>query len=568
MDVSWFERLVAILATYWIHSTCLIGGLWICLRWRKVASAANRQAAWKLALTLGLVTAPLQWWMPLTPWSGQLRLPSRLRAGASWDDPASRAMGRQSVGADTTGIGSEPVDAASSLFLADSTAGAMASALDSTGETPLMHGDTLAPPAQNQSSVSIPSNRPTLFNWTLAVGLAWIAACLVGLARMASLSLQLGRSGLEELKSGPEQELLRRLLGHAGLKRRVRLYRWLDGTSAVAWGLWRWNIAVPPCLLQRLNRRELKALFAHELGHLVRGDTRWLWLGGAIGAVGFFQPLNRLAQRQIRREAETLSDRWAVAQTNDPLALARCLTVAAELLAGKAPAFAAPVVGGGSPLAERVDQLLKDRHQDAPRVGKLARGLWSCATICLVLAVVGLVPGVRLADGQLLRAAGGSASSDIGQTGELLFEEAASARPDYQPGNAGGAIQPLATPVERAGSQPPPAGEANSDFERSLAALWNELDAMEAELADLDRLLTGAIGRGEAALLGRIKARRREIEAKRGALRHALAAGHQGPPAQRGAKQAVVRSDPIYGVGQEPPRGAQQAVVRSDPIYG
>lgn len=537
MDVSWFERLVAILATYWIHSTCLIGGLWICLRWRNVASAANRQAAWKLALTLGLLTAPLQWWMPLTPWSGQLRLPSRLGAGASWHDPSSRAMGRQSVGADTIGIGSGPVDAASSFSVADSTAAAMASTLDSTGETPLMHGDTVAPPAQNQSSVSIRSNRPTLFNWTLAVGLAWIAACLVGLARMATLSLRLGRSGLEEMKSGAEQELLRRLLGHAGLKRRVRLYRWLDGTSAVAWGLWHWNIAVPPCLLQRLNRRELKALFAHELGHLVRGDTRWLWLGGAIGAVGCFQPLNRLAQRQIRREAETLSDRWAVAHTRDPLALARCLTVAAELMAGRAPALAAPVVGGGSPLAERVDQLLKNCQQDVPRPPTRTRGLWMSAGVCLGLAIVGLVPGVRLADGRLAAAAGGRASPAISQAEELLLERAeSSAQPGQQPDDAGSAAEPLPSLNQRAASQPPTA-EAASDFERSLAALWIELEAMESELADLDRSLVRSTGQREATLLERIKARRRQIETQREALRHLLAAGPTGLQAQRPAKK-------------------------------
>src|SRR5262245_31158735 len=67
------------LATYWIHSTLALGAAWLlerCLP-RRVRLV---EAAWKLALVAGLVTATLQPSLGIQPLGGRRRLP--------WNTPA------------------------------------------------------------------------------------------------------------------------------------------------------------------------------------------------------------------------------------------------------------------------------------------------------------------------------------------------------------------------------------------------------------------------------------------------------------------------------------------------
>ncbi len=51
------ETLAAYAATYWLHSTLLLGAAWLLLRSAKPDSHFVRERIWKLAATAGLVTA-------------------------------------------------------------------------------------------------------------------------------------------------------------------------------------------------------------------------------------------------------------------------------------------------------------------------------------------------------------------------------------------------------------------------------------------------------------------------------------------------------------------------------
>ena len=80
---------------------------------------------------------------------------------------------------------------------------------------------------------------------------------------------------------------------------------------------------LPERAVKDLCEDELRALLAHELAHLVRGDSSWLCISRVVCSCLAFQPLNHLARREWQRAAEFLCDNWAVSRTQTPLALAR-----------------------------------------------------------------------------------------------------------------------------------------------------------------------------------------------------------------------------------------------------
>lgn len=87
-------------------------------------------------------------------------------------------------------------------------------------------------------------------------------------------------------------------------------------------GVLRPKLLLSPGTLESLDRRELRAALAHELGHLARRDPLlgWLLMGGR--ALMFFNPVVQVVARTVVRETEARADDLAVAATGDPLALA------------------------------------------------------------------------------------------------------------------------------------------------------------------------------------------------------------------------------------------------------
>src|SRR5579872_6796290 len=50
-------------ATYFVHSTCLVSGVWLFLRIWRSASHTLRETLWKTALIGGVATASVQTWL-------------------------------------------------------------------------------------------------------------------------------------------------------------------------------------------------------------------------------------------------------------------------------------------------------------------------------------------------------------------------------------------------------------------------------------------------------------------------------------------------------------------------
>jgi hypothetical protein len=144
----------------------------------------------------------------------------------------------------------------------------------------------------------------------------------------------------------------------------------------------------------QLTQAEQRAVLAHELGHIVRGDPAWLTVAACLESVCCIQPLNRLARRRMREVSEYLCDDWAAERTGG-LVLARCLAQVAEWMQGEpATAAVASMAGRCSELVSRVERLLEGTAPARP-----ARLLIRVSAGLLALAAVAWsVPGVAAED--------------------------------------------------------------------------------------------------------------------------------------------------------------------------
>jgi beta-lactamase regulating signal transducer with metallopeptidase domain len=317
--------LLAALFTYLLHSTLFVAVVWavtrLSLRWQ--AGAANK--LWRLALVAPLLTTALALALP-----GQAHLHEvRLDPGA---------------------------------LLAEAAApGAPIAAVPEAASPAL-------PPAPAEAAAPPPSARIVL------VGLALLG--LIGLGRLALLGgrLLIFRRGLRDrqpLQGGRALERLHAVLaraGHAAGRPTIRLS--MSQRVLVPMAIGSGEICLPRQALEELADPELDAVLAHELGHLERGDNRWLTLAAALEAVLFFQPLTALVRRRLQDSAELACDERAVELTGSARALARSLAeVAAWNLGGEPAVPVAAIAHRSGLLLRRVQTLLSDPAPARKRLG-------------------------------------------------------------------------------------------------------------------------------------------------------------------------------------------------------
>lgn len=357
------------LLTYAVHSTVLIAAAWLLasrsrIRW----SAAARHAIWGVALVAGFVTAAMQLASPWAPAGGTLRLPGARRVVA-----AVRVLERETRGARAPG-GELPAPGA---------------------RRPPVEPSPMTPPAATRLVVvGVPWTTIAVSAWAL-VTLALVARHVAARRRLAH-ALAGRRSAEHSLAAGA----LRHIRSLAGIRRPVALStsEALAAPAAISSD----EIVLPARVLRELSLAEQEGVLAHELAHVVRRDTLWLRLAAWAGALAWFQPLNRLAVRQMQLSAEFAADAWAVGVTRAPLTLAQALARVAEWVAPGTGAHAAVAPGAdGSPLVERVRRLttLRREPEGAGR-GAAAGTMLAAAALALALvprveAGPSVVKGVR-----------------------------------------------------------------------------------------------------------------------------------------------------------------------------
>jgi len=277
------------LATYAVHSTLLIGAVWL------VTSEAlgrrlrltNSTHLWRLALVGAIVTATLQSTGVLTAVTGTVRLAGELRSRTSVAVMISRAV------------------------------------------------DAHAP-----ASPVVTTRVEVQPAWSIIIVVVWAIGAATGLMllwlahRRFMRSLAPRQVGEHTLAGAALRELRRR----AGVRHNValRVARRLSSPLAIGSE----EICLPERALAEFDIAQLESILAHELAHLERHDSTWLIAARMIEGVFFFQPLNRLARRRMMESAELDADARAISVTSRPVTLAKCLARVAEWTSSERTLFA------------------------------------------------------------------------------------------------------------------------------------------------------------------------------------------------------------------------------------
>lgn len=351
------------LLTYLFHSTALLGLAWALDRWSRVAADARlRSWLWRTALVGGVVTttvASLGW----SPSAVELSVTEAEKAVLELPAAGQGAAARP-TSADPT---PSPAEASSRL-----TSGAPVAARFTRP-----HRSDLTDPAA----------------WWTSVGHDWPHLLVLGSVAVAALVLA-GRAtrlwsffrrlrGRKTVESGPLCDALDDLERGDRGDRTVSLStaRGLASPVALPGG----EICVPARVPGELDEGEMKALLAHELAHLRRGDPSTLLGLATLEALLAIQPLNRVARRRLVAATECqIDDRVRSLGLGTELA-STLVTVGRWMRGRRAQGPAAGLAREGE-LEARVRRLL-----DGPDVSAKTSGRAGASMIAGGAAVLGVV---------------------------------------------------------------------------------------------------------------------------------------------------------------------------------
>lgn len=330
---QFLQQAIVWILTYSVHSTLLLFAAWLATRWLAAERIRLRERIWKTALFGGLLSASLQVGFDVSPAAGRLE----------W----------------------------------------------AQAEVTAVHEQVEAPGVLTSSAGF--ESALTEFSWErLLVGL-WVLGGFLGIALLLFTWRRVTdrMAGRKPVREGHARESLTRLAERAGLRQAPRLTVSRQLKSPATIGVFLPQICVPQRALDELPPDQQEALIAHELAHILRGDPLWFFLCGLLERLFFFQPLNRIARRELEELAEFLSDDWAAQNTGNELGLARCLTEVATWVLERRPAVAlVPMASHNSRLAARIGRLLDDErtpqdHARSPRAWAFPASALSAAVLLL-----------------------------------------------------------------------------------------------------------------------------------------------------------------------------------------
>lgn len=304
------------LFTFLVHSTLWCGAAWLGLRAFPGTHARARETIWYTALAASLITPTIH--SATRPDSAVWRLPMPAVV-AGGEHESDEKPGHKS------GAASVPMPA---------------------GEE-----------AHRQEDAATAS-------WPPAAGILWfvLAGGLLALYLFRLEKLRRRLRDREPVTDPRASRALAALGGRAALVRPPRLTESHNLGSPVALGVGTSReICVPVRALHELREGELRALLGHEVAHHLRHDTIRLAILQVVQAVFFFQPLVRLAVRDLRLAAEEMCDDWAADQSGDRFAMASCLTQVARWVVRGDRHTPVPCIGRRrSQLERRVLRLVND----------------------------------------------------------------------------------------------------------------------------------------------------------------------------------------------------------------
>lgn len=391
MNTSTLEMMYWFL-NYTIHSSLIIGSIWVFTKLWPTSSSATRNALWKIAVFAPVLTS-LVW--TLTP-QFSLFHPMELDANAK----VQRNEAQQNL---------EPLRSSGlhSSFLAketlDQRQGPKIERLPEVvprGEATKSQGRDLelAPPValgldsatqlDGSQERGAPSSTRIALMLAGVVLLGW--SCFTFLR--GGLQIVSFRRRLADRSVVQDPALLQVLarLQHASkYRRKVRLSSHDSISSPIA--LLGHEICIPTRMIDAMPLAQSKAAIAHELAHIQRKDPIWTLCIHIVESLFPMQPLNRLARIRHNATMELLCDDWAIQKTGEGLSLAKCLATIGQWNQTAAspelfPAMARP----SQALVARVHHALSDKAGTLPQ----RAGRWAGVTgaVCLG-ALVAFTPG-------------------------------------------------------------------------------------------------------------------------------------------------------------------------------
>ena len=330
------ESLLAILATYLLHSTLLLAAAWLLEASGAVTAVAVRETLWRSALFGALLTT----------------------AVASWPARAPAVANR--AGADAAAVSTVQAAAPRSVVRPES-----------PRSTPAPAQPAASPPVEfERKAYAVP---PLAERLQRQLSLAFALVALAGIARLV-LALVRERRAARALPACDDPAFVREareLASRLGAPDPALRYAG-DGegpyaTSSAAICVPRWAAD--------LDARERRGMLAHELAHLARRDPSWRAACAFVARLGWVQPLNHLAVARLDALAELDCDARAARALGDGRPLASCLAACAERLVSPVPQFSAAMSRRRSALVERIENLLEEPAMPRPATRFAARTL-------------------------------------------------------------------------------------------------------------------------------------------------------------------------------------------------
>ena len=335
--------MTAWLFTFLVHSTLWCGIAWLGLRLFPRTHARLRETIWYTALAASIITpvghtliSPESaiWRLPMPSFVASAELP-HAEGERSHDDRATSAATQSGEGA---------------------------------------YGEA--------SAVNPPWAGPAGALWlTLAGGLL-----AVYLLRLEKLRRRL--VDREPVTDPRASRALAALSRRASLDPPPRLTESHNLSSPVALGVGaRREICVPVRAFHELDEGELSALLGHEVAHHLRRDTIRLGILNVLQAVFCFQPLFRLAVREVQVAGEEQCDDWAASQLEDRFAMASCLTEVAGWVVRRDRGIPVPCMGRRRWQLELRVRRLMDEHRSL----QAPAGVWQRMSVVGLLVLAPLL---------------------------------------------------------------------------------------------------------------------------------------------------------------------------------
>jgi beta-lactamase regulating signal transducer with metallopeptidase domain len=221
----------------------------------------------------------------------------------------------------------------------------------------------------------------------MALGLLWLWSVRTSLHRVLALRQPDVDSRVLAMAAMVARELGMRQSPHVSTCEFI--------ATPIAFGWIRPEICLPARACE-LGDSSLRAMLAHEIAHLRRGDPGWMWLAASLQALFPWQVLFLAVRRRWARLIEFRCDAIA-AHHSSPTAVARCLLDVAEWLRPESgtPLVALGMAARASSLRERVEAALRpQRHSRPHRLLAMACSGVSLSALTLVAPGVATTPFV------------------------------------------------------------------------------------------------------------------------------------------------------------------------------